>query len=59
MQHKGVTSKTGWLGVRIMCLECSDMSVQGMLFQGGGGVWYLMPLSTIFQLYHGGVVSES
>ena len=32
-QHKVERSKTGWLGIRIMCPEWGDMSICGLLFQ--------------------------
>ena len=29
----GDRTKTGWLGIRIMCLEWDDMSIRRLLFQ--------------------------
>jgi hypothetical protein len=66
-QHQGERAKTGWLGIRIMCQTC--LTVASVSYknptQGVGleqsrphhhcwGLWYLMPPSTIFQLYRGG-----
>ena len=31
-QHYGEKVKTGWLGIRIMCQEWSDMCTSGLLF---------------------------
>ena len=31
--ENGICCFSGWLGIRIICQECSDMSIRGLLFQ--------------------------
>jgi hypothetical protein len=33
MNHQGIWANNGWLGIKIMCQECSDMSTCGLLVQ--------------------------
>ena len=42
MQHQGESAKTGWLGIRIMCSEWSDMSTNRLLFQWASTVQFCL-----------------
>ena len=37
-RHYGDIAKTGWLGIRIMCPEWSDLSTRGLLFKWAGTI---------------------